>query len=182
MVVIGASAGGVEALKALAALLPGDLACPVLVVLHLSATSKSVLADILGRAGPLAAHAAVHGERPGPGLHVAPVDRHLLVTEGGLMLDDGPREHSLRPAIDPTMRSAAAVHGPGVVGLVLSGTGQDGAEGLLAIHTAGGRTLVQEPEEALYPAMPEHAIATQAPDAVLSLQGMSEQLSAWARR
>lgn len=182
MVVIGASAGGVEALKDLVAALPGTLECPILVVLHLSAHYKSFLAHILDRAGPLEARPAVHGERPGPGIHVAPGDRHLLVTVAGLVLDNGPPENHVRPAIDPTMRSAAALYGRGAVGVVLSGTGHDGAKGLEAIHAAGGRTLVQEPVEALYSAMPERAIATREPDAVLALKGLSEQLAAWGRR
>ncbi len=182
LVVVGASAGGVEALKDLVAALPGTLECPILVVLHLSSSYKSFLADILDRAGPLEARPAFHGVRPGPGIHVAPVDRHLLVTANGLVLDGGPPENNVRPAIDPTMRSAAALHGRGAVGVVLSGTGRDGAKGLEAIHAAGGRTLVQDPVEALYSAMPEHAIATREPDAVLALKGLSEQLAAWGRR
>lgn len=181
VIVVGASAGGVEALKELVAALPATLACPVLVVLHLSARGESVLPAILDRAGPLQAKAAVHGERPGPGIHVAPVDRHLLVTATGLALDAGPPEHSVRPAIDPTMRSAAATLGPGTVGVVLSGTGHDGAEGLAAIRAAGGRSLVQDPKEAKYAAMPEHAIATGAPEGVLPILRLCEQLVAWAR-
>ncbi len=182
LVVIGASAGGVEALKDLVAALPGTLECPILVVLHLSANYRSFLADILDRAGPLEARPAVDGARPGPGIHVAPVDRHLLVTVAGVVLDNGPPENHVRPAIDPTMRSAAALYGRGAVGVVLSGTGHDGAKGLEAIHAAGGRTLVQDPAEALYSAMPEQAIATREPDAVLPLAGLSDQLAAWARR
>ncbi|MBA2347549.1 MAG: chemotaxis protein CheB [Solirubrobacterales bacterium] len=182
LVVIGASAGGVEALKELVAMLPVTLACPVLVVLHLSARGRSMLPAILDRAGPLEARVAVHGAWPGAGVHVAPVDRHLLISSDGLLLDTGPKEHGLRPAIDPTMRSAAATFGPGAVGVVLSGTGHDGAEGLSAIREAGGRSLVQDPAQALYAAMPEHAIAAGAPDAVLPLTELSAQLAAWARR
>ena len=179
LVVVGASAGGVEALKLLVAALPATLACPVVIVLHLSAKGKSVLSDILGRAGPLPSRPIVDGEPAAAGLHVAPVDRHVLVTRTGLRLSTGPQEHGLRPAVDPTLRSAAEVYGAGAVGVVLSGTGRDGAAGLRAIHDAGGRSLVQQPTEARYAAMPEHAIATDHPDAVLPLEALAERMVGW---
>lgn len=119
------------------------------------------------------------GDPVTPGIHVAPNDRHVLVTRTGLRLDDGPPEHGLRPAADPTMRSVAEAWGEHALGIVLSGTGHDGAAGLAAIKAAGGRTLVQEPTEARYAAMPEHAIAERTPDAVLTLAGLADQIAAW---
>lgn len=179
LVVIGASAGGVEALKELVAVLPATLACPVVVVLHLSATGKSVLAEILDRAGPLASRTVDDGDLLTPGIHVAPNDWHVVLTRTELRLDHGPPENGLRPAADPTMRSAAEAFGEHAVGVVLSGTGRDGAAGLAAMKAAGGRTLVQDPGEARYAAMPEHAIAKGAPDAVLALAGLADRIAAW---
>jgi two-component system chemotaxis response regulator CheB len=182
IVVVGASAGGVEALKDLAAALPAELACPVLVVLHLSARGTSVLAQILDRAGPLPAR-TVTGACPLPphGLLVAPNDRHVLVGPDGLSLDDGPPEHGVRPSLDPSMRSAAATYGAGVVGVVLSGTGEDGTDGLRAIQAAGGRILVQDPDEARYPGMPQHALDSLDADGVLLVAGIAARLGDWSR-
>lgn len=182
LIVVGASAGGVVALEELVGALPATLVCPLVVVLHLSALGRSVLPVILGRAGPLPARAIIDGRCARAGINVVPVDRHVLVTGDGFVLGHGPLEHGLRPAIDPTMRSAAAMHGTATIEVILSGTGHDGAAGLAAIGAAGGRTLVQDPEEARYRAMPEWAIAAQAPDAVLPVAGLAARLAAWEIR
>ncbi|MCO1657010.1 chemotaxis protein CheB [Pseudonocardia humida] len=159
IVVVGASAGGVEALRALVGGLPTDLPAPVVVVLHIARHAPSALPAILDRAGPLPAVAATHGARLEAGVvYVAPADVHVLVVDEHLHLSRGPSENGHRPAIDPLFRSAAAGFGPRAVGVVLSGTRDDGAAGLAAVAEAGGGALVQEPEEALYPGMPRSAL------------------------
>ncbi|HEX8631267.1 MAG TPA: chemotaxis protein CheB [Catenuloplanes sp.] len=159
VVAIGASAGGVEALRSLCAALPPDLPAAVLVVLHVPRSAPSALPGILTRSGPLPAHAAIDGEVLRPGLvYVAPVDRHLLIVENRVRLSVGPAENGHRPAIDPLFRSVARAFGPESVGVVLSGSRDDGAAGLTSIAAHGGVTMVQEPADALYPSMPLAAL------------------------
>src|SRR5437879_3351218 len=123
VVVIGASAGGVESLKAVAANLRVDLPAPVLVVLHIPADEGSLLAPILRKSGPLPAVQARDGDSLEPGcIYVAPPDHHLLVEPGRIKVTRGPRENRMRPAVDPLFRSAAAAYGPAVIGVVLSGS------------------------------------------------------------
>jgi two-component system chemotaxis response regulator CheB len=160
IVVVGASAGGVEALRALVGGLPTDLPAPVVVVLHLSPHAPSALPAILGRAGRLPAVAAAHGARLEAGVvYVAPTDVHVLVVDEYLHLSRGPAENGHRPAIDPLFRSAAAEYGSRTVGVVLSGTRDDGTAGLAAVAAVGGTALVQDPDDALYPGMPRSAMA-----------------------
>jgi two-component system chemotaxis response regulator CheB len=168
IVVIGASAGGVEALGSLVATLPADLPAAVFVVLHIPSSGKSVLPAILQRQGRLPAAHAVDEEPIEHGrIYVAPPDHHLLLHSGIVRVVRGPRENGYRPAIDPLFRSAAHSFGPRVTGVVLSGVLDDGTAGLAVIKDAGGRTLVQDPEEALYPMMPTSAIDFVGPDRVL---------------
>ncbi|WP_410657571.1 chemotaxis protein CheB [Amycolatopsis sp. lyj-112] len=160
VVVVGASAGGVEALGTLVRSLPPDFPAAVLVVMHLAPGVSSALARILDRAGPLDAVAAEHGAPlTGGMIHVAPPDRHLLLDDGVLVLSRGPTENGHRPAVNATFRSAAVTAGPRVVGVVLSGVLDDGAIGLRTIVDRGGLAMVQDPSDALYPGMPENALA-----------------------
>ncbi len=159
VVVVGASAGGVEALRALVAGFPPDLPAPVVVVLHIPRRAPSALAAILDRAGPLDAVTAEHGSPLRDGtVYVAPADRHVLVSDGHLHLSFGPTENGHRPAIDPLFRSAAVEFGARAVGVVLSGTRDDGTAGLGAISGCGGVALVQDPDDAMYPTMPVNAL------------------------
>lgn len=161
IVVIGASAGGVEALTRIVAGLPEALAAAVFVVLHIPPDAPSALASILDRAGPLAAVQAKDGMPIEPGhIYVAPPNRHLILHQAAVAVRVGPRENSARPSVDVLFRSAARAFGPRVVGVVLSGMLRDGALGLAAIKLRGGVTIVQDPDEALFSGMPEHALLT----------------------
>jgi two-component system, chemotaxis family, protein-glutamate methylesterase/glutaminase len=159
IVVVGASAGGVEALRLLVAGLPADLPAAVFVVLHMPRSAPSALPAILNRPGPLTATAAVDGEKPVHGrIYVAGADHHLLIIDGRIRLSRGPSENGHRPAIDPLFRSAARAYGPRVIGVVLSGSRDDGAAGLESIVGHGGVAVVQEPADALHPSMPNSAL------------------------
>jgi two-component system chemotaxis response regulator CheB len=160
IVVIGASAGGVEALTSVVSSLPADFIGAVFVALHLPSDARSALAAILGRAGPLRAQQAEEGSIIQPGhIYVAPPGHnHLIVGHGRMHLVFGPKENHVRPAADPLFRSAARAYGPRVIGVVLSGTGADGTEGLRAIKAHGGIAIVQDPGEAGFVGMPRYAI------------------------
>ena len=168
IVVVGASAGGVEALRAVVSELPADLDATVFVVLHLPPSGTSVLPRILGRAGAMSAVHAADGVRFERGcIYIAPPDRHMRFSDGSLRLDRGPRENGHRPAVDPMFRSAADAFGGRVIGVILSGVLDDGAAGLVAIKHGGGATLVQAAADAMYPTMPGAAIeAVGEPDVV----------------
>jgi two-component system chemotaxis response regulator CheB len=165
---MGASAGGVETLREVVRRFPADFPAAICIVLHIAPSSPSALAGILGRAGVLPCRAARDGDALTPGqILVAQPDRHLEVEDGRVRLTVGPRENNTRPAIDVLFRTAAHERGSGVVGVVLSGTRDDGTAGLAAIKTAGGLAVVQDPDDALYAGMPESAIANVAVDVIL---------------
>jgi len=177
LVVIGASAGGVEALSQLVARLPLDLAATVLVVLHVPPDRPSVLPRILSAAGPLPATHAKGGERAAHGhLYVAPPGRHLLVHDGTLRLSSGPKEGGHRPAIDPLFRTAARAAGSRVVGVVLSGALDDGTAGMVSIKQLGGICVVQDPNEAICGDMPRSALQNADVDHCLKVAGIADLL------
>ncbi|VAZ86321.1 Chemotaxis response regulator protein-glutamate methylesterase [Mycobacterium persicum] len=157
-VVVGASAGGVQALRCLASGLSPDLPYAYLVTLHLPPGAPSVLAQILDRSGPLPAVPAEHGAALQQGrIYVATPDRHLLVSDHRVVLSQGPTENGHRPAINALFRSAALAFGPRAIGVLLSGVLDDGVLGLAAIRARGGTTIGQTAEDALFPSMPTNA-------------------------
>jgi two-component system chemotaxis response regulator CheB len=159
IVVIGGSAGAVEALVRLMPGLPAALAARVFITVHIPATA-SALPQILTRVGHLRARHPQDGEATEPSVvYVAPPDHHLLVKRGTVRIVRGPRENGHRPAVDPLFRSAAAHYGARVVCVVLSGNLDDGCAGALAVHHAGGEVIVQDPAECVYPSMPAAALS-----------------------
>jgi two-component system, chemotaxis family, protein-glutamate methylesterase/glutaminase len=159
IIVVGGSAGGVEALKTLVTGLPGDLQAAVLVVIHIPPTSPGRLPDILQRHANVRVAWARDEEAIECGrVYIAPPDRHLVVDDGHLRLTRAPRENHTRPAIDPLFRSAALAYGPRVIGVVLSGRLDDGTAGLWAVKERGGTTVVQDPGDAAQPDMPRNAL------------------------
>lgn len=158
LIVIGGSAGALEALRDLISRLPADLPAAILVVIHIPDEFPSYLAPILERAGALPAIEVRNRIRLKNGtIYVASPDRHLLVSDGCLEASRGPRENRHRPAIDPLFRTAARAYGPRVIGVILSGNLDDGSSGLMAVKMRGGPTIVQDGEEALCPEMPMRA-------------------------
>jgi two-component system, chemotaxis family, protein-glutamate methylesterase/glutaminase len=177
LVVVGASAGGVEALIRVVGELPGDFDAAVLVVLHLTPNASSNLPAILARAGRLPAAHARDGEPIRPGqILVAPPDRHLVVRDGRAHLSSGPAENLQRPAVNVLFRSAAMNWDGRTVGIVLSGALDDGADGLRAIAMAGGLAIVQDPADALVPSMPMEALEAAEVDHVLPADEIGRQL------
>ncbi|MFL5732893.1 MAG: chemotaxis protein CheB [Chloroflexia bacterium] len=177
IIVVGASAGGVEALMKLAGNLPRDLPASVFMVLHIPPEAPSVLPGILGRSGILPVAHPEDGDKIKQGrIYVAPPDFHMLLEDGRVRLARGPRENRHRPAVDPLFRSAAVAYGPRVVGVVLTGALDDGAVGLRSVKVRGGKAVVQDPEDALYPGMPSSAIRTTQVDHILPLKAIPPML------
>lgn len=183
IIVIGASAGGVETLITLVRNIPHKIPAAFFVVLHIPAGGPSLLPEILGRAGSLKATQAQDGEEIMDGhIYVAPPDNHLLLEEGSVRVVHGPRENRHRPAIDPLFRSAANEYGSRVVGVILTGALDDGTAGLLAIKRSGGIAIVQDPQEAMYPSMPLSAQTHVAVDYTLPVARIGPLLDRLARK
>lgn len=177
-VVIGASAGGIEALTGLLPALPAGLRAPVFIVLHLPRDRPSVLVEIFARKCAVPVQEAEDKDTVAPGtVYFAPADYHLLVDRGpqiALSADD-PVHHS-RPSIDVLFESAADVYGGRLLGIILSGANEDGAAGLAAIHDAGGVTVVQCPKTARAPQMALSALKLRPADRVLPLDEIAGML------
>lgn len=170
IIVIGTSAGGVEALTKLVPLLPSDLPAAIFIVIHVSAQNKSFLPDILNRRSPLSVAHAKDGESIEYGrIYLAPPDYHLLVKRGYVRLVQGPKENRCRPAVDPLFRTAAKAYKNRVVGVVLSGALDDGTAGLIDVKKLGGVAVVQNPDDALFSGMPNSAIQHVDVDYILPL-------------
>jgi two-component system chemotaxis response regulator CheB len=159
IIVVGGSAGGVDAISAIVRGLPANFRGAVFVVVHMAAGYDSVLPDILSRKGPLRATHAIHGEPiEGGHIYVAPPDNHILVRPGFLAVQRGPKENGFRPAVDPLFRSAAMAFGPRVVAVLVSGHLDCGTLGLASVKARGGLAIVQDPSEASVADMPRSAI------------------------
>jgi two-component system chemotaxis response regulator CheB len=177
IIVIGCSVGGVEALQRLVADLPKNFPAALFVVLHLAPQSTSVLPEILMRAGPLPAIHPRDGEPIRTGrIYIAPPDHHLLIEDGKVRVVRGPKENRHRPAVDPLFRSAARWYGPRVIGVVLTGSLDDGTAGLLSIKKRRGIAIVQDLADAFCSDMPRSAMETVAVDYVAPIKRISELL------
>ena len=178
IIVIGASAGGVEPLRTIMSDLRPDLPASVFVVLHLAHDRPSSLAELLDRAGPLTALPAQDGTKIEQGkIYVAVPDHHLLLENGRMRVTHGPQENRHRPAIDVLFRSAAKSYGSRVIGVVLSGSLDDGTAGLVAIKIRGGLAIIQDPTEAFTADMPRNAARYIEVDSVCRARGIGGLLN-----
>jgi two-component system chemotaxis response regulator CheB len=179
VVVIGGSAGGLEAIRGILDRLPQDLDSAIAVVIHRSPHFESQLPRVLGWRCRLPVVEPADGDAFEAGhVYAAPRDQHMLIDGERIHLNRGPKEHGTRPAIDPLFVSAAKSHGARVVGALVSGYGSDGVSGLIAIKEAGGISLVQEPGQARVPIMPLRALADDDVDAALSPSAIGDALIA----
>ena len=177
IIVIGTSAGGLDALRRLTASLPANLPASVFVVQHCAPSGQSLLAHILTRSGPLHAKNPMNHERIMPGaVYVAPPDRHMLIQDGHVCTSQGPKENRVRPSIDALFRSAARAYGARVIGVVLTGMLDDGTAGLMSIKQQGGLAVVQAPSDAAYPSMPQSALRYVKADYCLPLSEIATKL------
>jgi two-component system chemotaxis response regulator CheB len=176
-VVIGASAGGIQALRMIVRELPSPFPAAVLIVLHIG-NHESALAAILRASGPHPVIQPSDGEPVRPGhIYVAVPDRHMLLEYDRIRLSRGPRENHTRPAIDPLFRSAALTRGPRVIGTLLTGRLDDGVVGLQAIKECGGLAVVQDPVSAEEPSMPANALRSVVVDRVAPLGSLAGVLA-----
>ncbi|WP_018948255.1 chemotaxis protein CheB [Thioalkalivibrio sp. ALMg11] len=184
VIVIGASAGGMAALKKLAAQFPKDFPAPIFIVTHMSAdTTGEALVKVLNESSSLACVQAHDQQTFESGtIYLAPSDQHMLVAKGKIRITKGARENRSRPAIDPLFRSAAVAYGNGVIGVILTGYLDDGTSGMMAIKRCGGVCIAQDPEDAAYPDMPQSVIANVGADHCLPIAGMGALLSDLLRR
>jgi len=177
VVAVGASAGGVEALHAVVTALPGDFPVPVLIVQHMDPRHKSMLAGLLGRRCKLRVKQAANDEAIEFGtIYIAQPDMHLIVRGDRLVLTDTKLVHFSRPSIDLLFESVADVYGDRAIGVILSGSGVDGAAGIRAIKSKGGTTLIQDPSTAAHAGMPQAARATGCVDVTLPLEEIGPAL------
>jgi two-component system chemotaxis response regulator CheB len=177
-IVIGASAGGVEALLKIFTALPEGFSLPIMVVLHLPDDRRSQLAEVFGQRLSLPVKEARDKQSIDPGtVYFAAPGYHLSVEQDrSLSLSQEERVHYSRPAIDYLFDSAADVYGPRLAAVLLTGANQDGARGLAQVKRRGGLSIVQDPAEAQVATMPEAAIALLQPDYILPLHGISRLL------
>ncbi len=183
-VVIGASAGGVEALSVILPALPADYPLPVMVVIHMLPDRRSVMAELFAQKCRVKVVEAEDKEAIEPGtVYFAPPDYHVLVeTDRRLSLSSEEPVLYSRPAIDILFETAADAYGAALIGVVLTGANADGANGLKAIAAAGGMTLVQTPELAYADAMPRAALATAPASLSLAPDAIADHLIQAVRR
>jgi two-component system chemotaxis response regulator CheB len=181
-VVIGASAGGIEALAVLLPALPNSFSAPLFIVLHLPRERPSLLAEIFTRRCALPVREAEDKEPVAAGtVYFAPPDYHMLLEKNRhIALSADEPVHFSRPSIDVLFESAAEVYVDRLLGIILTGANEDGAAGLLAIHRAGGITVVQKPDSAKVPLMAVSALQRSPADFLLSLQEIAQLLAGLA--
>ena len=177
VIAIGGSADGFRALTTILQTLPPELPAAVVITQHRRRGVKSVLARLLARRCKLPVREATAGERLSPSVvYLALPDHHLPVDDDHLVVTAGPPVNFSRPSIDVTFRSVASRRGPRAIGVVLSGSGRDGADGLRAIKDAGGTTIVQDPHDALVATMPLNALAADHVDFTLPIDEIGPTL------
>lgn len=182
IIVVGASTGGLQALRTLVGALPPRLEAAVFAVLHIGSHSPGYLPQLLSMAGPLPACHPYNGQRIEKGrIYVAPSDHHMRLAGEAIRLDRSAKVRHTRPAADPLFQSAAEAFGPRVVGVVLTGGDSDGSDGLATIANHGGVAIVQDPGEAQVPSMPMSALRTDHPDHCLPLAAIPPLLVALTR-
>ncbi|TCC96016.1 chemotaxis protein CheB [Pedobacter hiemivivus] len=180
LIVIGTSAGGLEALKEFVEHLPIDFPAPILVVMHISADATgNILIDTLNTVGKLTCLHATDGmQAKSAHIYFAPPDHHMLIDSSGkLMVTKGAQENRYRPGIDPLFRSAAVAYGNRAIGIVLTGYLDDGTAGLMAIDRCGGICIVQDPSDAEYPDMPNNALGQVRADFKIPISQMGVTLT-----
>src|SRR5262245_52516697 len=170
LVVIGSSAGGIDALTTLVSTLPKDLPAPILVAQHLDPRRESHLGDILARHSTLPVRTVTDREPLTPGtIYLVPADRHVLITDHEVSLQEDGGRGGPRPSIDRALSSAADAYGEGLIAVILTGAGSDGAAGARHVKASGGTVVIQNPETASYPAMPQ-SLASTTVDVVADLE------------
>lgn len=174
IIVIGTSAGGMEAICALIKELPDNLPAAIFIIQHLSQDSSSdYLVKRMAKQTSLKVKVAEHDEVFQKGvIYMVPADRHMLLTSKRILVVKGPRENQFRPAVDPLFRSAAAYHGSKVIGVILTGMMSDGTAGMEAVKRSGGITVVQDPDDAEHPDMPRNAMRKVTIDYVVPVREM----------
>ena len=175
--------GGLEALRRLFTRLDPQFPLPIIVVQHLAPGSGDGLGPLLDAMCPIHIKEADDGEVPKPGtVYIAPANYHLLVElDGTLGLSVDEPVNYARPSVDVLFESAAMAFGPGLIGVLLTGAGRDGSQGLLTIQQLGGQTLVQDPQDALADSMPLSALQVLTPDAILPLEALADRLQCLAQ-
>jgi two-component system chemotaxis response regulator CheB len=182
IVAIGSSAGGIKALEIILSDLPADFSVPILIVQHLDPRHKSLMADIMQRHSKLRVTEAVNDEALEPSVaYIAPPNKHMLVNDGRISLTSPAFVHFSRPSIDLLFESVAATYGDRSIGIILSGTGRDGAMGIKAIKEKGGTTIAQDEPTSEHWGMPQAAIATGMVDFVLPIQEIAPAIIALIR-
>ncbi|TGD79956.1 chemotaxis protein CheB [Hymenobacter wooponensis] len=178
IVVIGASSGGVAALIELARNMPADFSAPIFVVQHVSPYADSLLPQLMNEVSALTVKHPTNGEKVKAGtIYIAPPNHHMLVENNTICVTSGPKENRFRPSIDALFRSVAYSYGPRVIGVVLTGYLDDGTSGLWSIQRLGGVTVVQDPHDAMSPAMPVNALEFVEADHIVTLHALPALLS-----
>lgn len=183
LVVVGGSAGAIQALRTMLGGLPAHYQGTILIVVHTAADSPAMLDTILSKVTSLPCRYATDGEYLESGrIYLARPDRHLTVEDNRVRVAFGPKQNWHRPAINPLFVSAAQAHGRRVCGIVLSGMLDDGTIGLMAIQEAGGVAIVQSPQDALFPAMPQNALQFLEADYIAPVAEIPDILMALAQQ